>query len=297
MQVSYLISDLFREEWLIDLRTVLAYWPNIKNVLEGKPFITEVIEKKPFRRLAGLSFSGANEIDSFNQVEEKDCIAIIEITGAMMRYGGFCSIGTEEIAAMLREAKASENIAAIVFALDTPGGTTSSIFPLKSELQNSNKPIIGAIKGVCASAGVYVTSYCPYLFATDEMNEVGSIGILSMISDDRKKQEMEGRQIKFVYPPESKYKNEAERLFLETGDTSLIVEELRPWAINFQNTMKQNRGSKLDLSVEGLLEGRMFYAMDAVANGLIDGIKTMDEIVEFALNMAQTQRNMKSIFN
>jgi protease-4 len=92
-----------------------------------------------------------------------------------------------------------------------------------------------------------------------------------------------------IYPPESDWKNLASRQ-AEEGKVKLYQDDiLSPWAIHFQNLMKSNR-KKLDLTVDGILNGRTFYAYDAVTNGLIDGIKPMDEILQYAFDYSTRKK-------
>ena len=92
-----------------------------------------------------------------------------------------------------------------------------------------------------------------------------------------------------ITPPESSWKNRTTKE-AKAGKTKLLIEEeLTPWATFFQNEMKKGRPA-LDESVEGILNGRTFFAYDAVNNGLIDGIRPMDEIVKYAFEFAERQK-------
>ena len=58
---------------------------------------------------------------------------------------------------------------------------------------------------------------------------------------------------------------------MEGNPDRIIKEQLTPFAIHFQNIIKDNR-RKINQSEEGILEGKVFYAYDAVNNRLIDGL-------------------------
>jgi ClpP class serine protease len=61
--------------------------------------------------------------------------------------------------------------------------------------------------------------------------------------------------------------------------------------------VKNTRGSKLDMKVDGLLNGRMFYAangkdnkMDAKSVGLIDEVGNMDRAIMLAQGLAEVRK-------
>ena len=52
----------------------------------------------------------------------------------------------------------------------------------------------------------------------------------------------------------------------------------------------------LDLSVEGIIEGRDFYAKDALQYHFIDGIMNLASVVEFVKNEARKRESILSTF-
>ena len=72
--------------------------------------------------------------------------------------------------------------------------------------------------------------------------------------------EKEGFKFHKIYAPESTHKNLPVEQALQGKYDLIKEEELSPLAITFQEAVKKARGNKLDLKVEGLLNGRMFYA-------------------------------------
>lgn len=244
-----------------------------------------------------LDSESGNPFDSY----ESDTVVIIPIIGLMFKYS---TIDWEEykyvpgmdlIANLIRMANASDKIAGIVLLVNTPGGTTQSIYQLEDALRNRTKPCVAVVDGMCMSGGMYAASFCDKIFAVNRMCELGSIGTFAKILDDSKFYEKNGLKIISVYPPESKYKNLAVREAIEGKPERLIDEQLTPFAIHFQNIIKENRPN-LDASAEGILEGAEFYAYDALKYGLIDGIKNIDEAVAETKNLANRQKQFYSQF-
>jgi protease-4 len=236
--------------------------------------------------------SDGNPYDRF----EKDSVAVIPVSGMMLKESYYWNTyGCDELADLLRLADRSPQITGTLLLIDTPGGTTGATIQLEDALRTRTKPCIGLIDGSCCSGGIYIASFCDELYAMNRMCEIGSIGVYCRIIDMREMEKKWGFRIEEIYPPESKYKNLGYREALEGKPERLIREELTPYAIHFQNLIKENRAT-LDTSVDGILQGRVFYAYDAVANGLIDGIMNLEKATERVLALSESRKSFYSQF-
>jgi protease-4 len=238
--------------------------------------------------------SDESDENPWNRLPENS-VAIIPVQGMMLKHGFWWGYGCDELAERLRLADRSPAICGTVLLFDTPGGTTSSVIQFEDALRTRTKPCIAVIDGQCNSGGIYVASFCDEIYAVNRMCEAGSIGTYARIIDTREADKKWGYKIEQIYPPESKYKNLEIREALEGKPERLIREVLTPYAIHFQNIIKTNR-PKLDTTVEGILEGRVFYAFDAVANGLIDGLMNLEQAVERVRTLAENRKSFYSQF-
>ena len=97
--------------------------------------------------------------------------------------------------------------------------------------------------------------------------------------------EEKGIKIHTIYSNLSNYKNAPFEAARKGEYTSIKEEQLDPLARQFQDAVKQHR-QNLKTDVEGILNGRMFYAKDALNNGLIDRIGTAQEATEEVRRLA-----------
>ena len=256
----------------------------------------EITEKKT---KLSLSVKGATLVENDSNIFsslEKDSVVIVPIIGTMFKYDNWWNYGCDFYADVIRMANASDNVSGIIILMNTPGGSTQSLIQLEDALRNRTKPAITLIDGMACSCGTYIASLTDKIVAMNRMCEIGSIGVFVRIMDDSKYYEDMGIKLIEVYPPESSYKNKGERDLIEKGDPKWIIDEsLSPFAQHFQNIIRENRN--IDESVEGILEGRVFYAYDAINNGLIDSIMNLDEAVKLVRNLAEDKRQMVSLFN
>ena len=209
----------------------------------------------------------------------KDSVAVIPLRGDMLKEGTMCSYGTEEIAAVIREAADARNIIGIRLDIDSGGGAVDAIAPMLEAIafsQSKGKPV-GACCDLCASAAYYVASHCNFIMADNTISaEFGSIGVMMQFPDYAKYYEEKGIKIHTIYSNLSNYKNAPFEAARKGEYASIKEEQLDPLARQFQEAVKQHR-QNLKTDVEGILNGRMFYAKDALNNGLIDRIGTAAE--------------------
>lgn len=253
---------------------------------------------EPVFRVQHSKMIAADRVSSDDPFEdyEENSIVIIPIIGIMTKYTTIdwdewrYVIGMDIIASIINKANISPKISGTILLINTPGGSTQSIYQLEIALRNRTKPCIAVIDGMCMSGGIYVASFCDEIYAVHPMCEVGNIGTFATVVDKTKMNEKFGIKINSVYPPESKYKNLAVREAVDDKPERLIDEQLSPFAKHFQNIITTNR-PKLDTSVEGIIEGADFYAHDAVRYNLIDGIMTLEQALE-QINRLITEQNI-----
>lgn len=246
-----------------------------------------------------ISVSGASLVTSINRGDssssEEKSVAIVPIIGPMFKYDSWWNYGIDHYASIIQSIDADPSIDGTILLLNTPGGSVQSTIRMEEVLKNRKKPCVAMIDGMACSSGMYIASYSDFIMANNPMCLVGSIGTMVTIEDNSKMLEKYGIKLIEIYPPESSYKNKGYKEAL-SGDTSYIVNELlSPYAIQFQNVIKKNR-PKLDLSVEGIIEGRDFFAKDAVSNGLIDAIGTLEDSVSKVYQLSEDRKDMFNLF-
>ena len=293
MLENLFLQEVFTSKMLLCESGLNVIENMIRDTIEGKSIKQEEIKTVNTSGLfiPELDDSEENPFDSF----EENSVAVIPIIGIMLKYGYWWRLGCDDIANLIRLADQSDMIAGTVLLFNTPGGTTSSIIQLEDAMRNRRKKSVALIDYQCCSGGIYAASFCDEIYAMNRMCEVGSIGTYASFINDTEALKKWGYKIEHIYPPESKYKNLPEREAIEGKPDRIIKEQLTPFATHFQSIIKDNR-RKLNQSEEGILEGKVFYAYDAVNNGLIDGLKNMEQTVDRVKELANVQKSIYSSF-
>lgn len=255
------------------------------------------LQQSPQLKYAGLIAPGGDYPDNPYDSFEENSIAVIPIIGTMYKYGyqswfGYVP-GIDDVANMIRYANASSQIIGTILLINTPGGTTQSVIQIEDALRTRTKPSVAFIDGQCCSGGIYAASFCDRIVAANRMCEIGSIGTQMTMLDLSEYYSSMGIKKITVRPPESSFKNTEYEQALAGDDKRLITESLTPFAQHFQNILKDNRPN-LDLSVEGILEGKIFYAFDASKNGLINNITNFDGAVQLLQSLHTEKQSFYS---
>lgn len=207
--------------------------------------------------------------------------AVIDVQGSMTKTGsclGGCSM--LEIRKGIRQANADASVKRIVLAIDSPGGTLAGTADLAGEVKRSKKPVDAFIEDLCCSAAMWVASQCRDIFANNRTATIGSIGTFMALYDVSKAFENQGVRAVVVKAGE----------FKASGFPGLKIgkEQIDQWQkvidsaqSQFTQGISEGRGLGI-FRAKKLSDGRVHLAAEAQRLGLIDGIKSYDEVVAMA---------------
>lgn len=299
MAFSNLYSAVCRGKWFVSFREVESNLLLVDKLLErgiDNQDARKLSDRDPLPLLIAATGGKIAKLSNSFADAPKGSTAIIPVHGTLLKYGTYCSYGTTEYADLIREAADAPNISSVVCDIDSGGGAVDAIAPLVDAIlysRGKGKAVVSHCD-LCASAAYYAASYSSEIIASNRISaEFGSIGVMMSFPDYAKYYENAGIKVHTIYSNLSDYKN-APFEAAKKGDYDAIRdEELDPLAREFQAEVKKNRGDCLKLETEGLLRGRMFYADEAQAVGLIDGVGTMDYAVQHSreINAEMTINN------
>ncbi|MEA4975979.1 MAG: S49 family peptidase [Paludibacter sp.] len=292
MKYSRLLSAIMTGRWMIRPEDVIANDTIIRKLLD-RQFNTEeynsiLSDKRPFEVLLSADHTSKvrAEGSQYDSLPNKST-AIFSLTGTMLKYGTWCSYGTQEVADAIREAVSHPKIDSVILDIDSGGGAVDAIPPMVEVIQYAQslgKPVI-ALVDLCASAAYFTAVHCDEIIANNTISsEIGSIGVMMGFRDYSEYYAKNGIKEHVIYSSHSDWKNLPFRQAIEEPKEGedryalLRSEMLDPLAVEFQNTVKAKRpGLKSD--VDGIISGRMFFASQALDNGLIDSIGNMQTAV------------------
>ena len=122
------------------------------------------------------------------EVVQNDKIKIIPLKGIITSTGSDGGILSEKGASadsLIKEIKKADNdpsIKAIIFEINSPGGTVVGTKEIANSIEKSEKPTVAWIREIGTSGAYWVSSSCDYIVA-DSMSLTGSIGVSSSYID------------------------------------------------------------------------------------------------------------------
>jgi signal peptide peptidase SppA len=239
----------------------------------------------------GVKFT-AEEIDQRLAVERgkrlakvSGKVAVLPLYGVigqkanmMTEFSGGTS--TEIFGKAFDDAMSNSEIKAIVFDVDSPGGTVYGVPELADKILKARgtKQIIAVANSLSASAAYWISAAADQIVATPS-GEVGSVGVYSMHVDWSGYNEREG--VKPTYISAGKYKTEFHPdAPLNEEAISELQRSVNETYDMFIDALAKSRGTTANRVRGNYGEGRVFSAKRAVEAGLADRIGTLERVLE-----------------
>jgi len=222
-------------------------------------------------------------ISSFDIINEKVDIAIIDISGPIM-YSNDDTFSTNlgnanNIISNLEDIR-KKNIKSILIRLNSPGGTASasqSVYQKIIDLRKKhNIKVFAYMQDVAASGAYYIASACDKIYCTPS-TITGSIGVIMQVMDLTSLGNKVGYQTNVI--KSGKYKDIGNS-FRKMGDDEkkLLQEMINDTYNEFLKAVSNGRNMKLD-TVRKLADGRIYTGNQAYANKLVDKLGTQEDAI------------------
>ncbi len=182
------------------------------------------------------------------------------------------SLTSQDLIAQITYARQDPSIRAVVFILDSPGGTVVDTEAVYMELDRlrQTKPVVTWVSGMAASGAYYLASGTDDIVAVPSA-EVGNVGVIGYL------------------PPtpiiiEDTISTGPYKLWGSPRDTT--VREIEMLKQGFYQAVLLGRGSRLRIGPETLLRGQIWPAAEAVRLGLVDSLGSETDAYTQAARLA-----------
>ena len=208
-----------------------------------------------------------------------DGIAVIPIHGSLVKRSlgmeassGLTSYG--EIAAMLDAALADPHVSGILLDIDSPGGEASGSFELARRVREAAamKPVWAVANDAAYSAAYAIAASAQRLFVT-ETGGVGSIGVIALHVDQSVKDAKDGYRFTAITAGAHKNDYSPHEPLSDTAKSELQGEVDRLYSIFTEHVAAMR---DLDVDAVRATEAGLFFGSNAVAQGLADGLQTLE---------------------
>lgn len=216
-------------------------------------------------------------------------VAILPIQGVIQQRGSiwdeiFGGTSTQSLGASFVRAVNDDRVGAVVFDVDSPGGTTAGVEELSDliHIGSQRKPVVAVANSQMASAAYWLSSQVgskQLRLVASPGADAGSIGVFMMHQDVSGMMEQEGVHVTFVQA--GKYKTETSpfEALSDEAREHLQAQVDATYEV-FVANVARGRGVAKSVVKEGFGQGRMFHAAQAAEMGLVDRVATMGRVLE-----------------
>jgi len=196
------------------------------------------------------------------------------------------TIGSDSTGGLLRRALNDKSVKAVVLRVDSPGGSAFASEIIADEvaaLRAAGKPVVASMSSAAASGGYWIAVGADKIFASPA-TITGSIGIFGMLPTYQRSLETLGVGVDGVgstiwageFRPDREMSEHAKQLF------QLIIDDGYD---DFISRVALHREMDKD-AVDQIAQGRVWTGVDALHNGLVDELGSLDEAVQAAAELA-----------
>lgn len=252
---------------------VLAKYATVRAGEEGGP---EYMAAAP-RRGGGNGRAGA--------------IAVISVHGPIVQRASQINIcdggtSTQQISAALADAMADDTVAQVMLDIDSPGGSVYGVQEVAAEIAAAKKPVIAVANSLAASAAYWVGCAATEFYVTPG-GEVGSIGVWQAHQDWSKALAEDGVNVTLISAGKFKVEGNPYQP-LDAEAQQFMQSRVDDYYAAFTKGVAKGRKVGIDQVRTGMGQGRVLGADQALAEKMVDGIATFDDVV------ARMQRNIRA---
>ncbi|MBK0380881.1 signal peptide peptidase SppA [Mucilaginibacter segetis] len=279
----------------------LKYKDEILNDLKAR---TGISERKDLHSIELGEYAKAN-VNTGDKTTSQDRIAIVYASGEINGGDGDDnSIGSETISKALRQVRLDSKVKAVVFRVNSPGGSSlaSDVIWREVMLTKKVKPIIVSMGDYAASGGYYISCAADSIFA--EPNTItGSIGIFAILPNMQKFFN-DKLGVTFDGVKTGKYADLGDiSRPLTPEEKAILQKNVNHGYDTFTKHVAEGR-HKTQAYVDSIGQGRVWTGSQAIKIGLVDRLGNINDAVRSAAAKAGldnyrlvTYPEQKSIFS
>jgi len=209
-------------------------------------------------------------------------IALLPVIGTLVQRGSWMDAESglqsyDNVASLLETAMADQEVRAVLFEVDSPGGEVGGLFDLASRIRaaSKRKPIWSVAAEGAYSAGYAILASAEHAYVA-RTGGVGSIGALMMHVDQSKRDSMMGYAYTYIASGAKKAEGNPHEP-LSKGMHDWAQREVNRTGELFARTVAEYRSIK----VEDVLatEAGLLTPSEAVDGGYVTGIASLVEVV------------------
>ena len=261
-------------------------FPEFRQYMIEEFGLDEEAETETYKTISYNEYADQME-DDFSDSENE--IAIITAEGTIMEGEITQGVaGSSGVVKQIRSAHENENTKAIVFRVNSPGGSIIASEMMRDELFAAKKKGINVIVSMgdyAASGGVYISTPADYIFA-EPTTITGSIGVAIALPTLENAMDYIGVNFDGVvtskhggWDPTQAIDEDLDKIFAGWGADAYD---------RFVNFVADSRSQSYE-DIKEIAGGRVWIATSAKEIGLVDEIGGIDDAIAYAVNLTELE--------
>lgn len=271
------LIDILNSPWAIVPSRLQEIQEIYKTHLRGEKIDLKAVE-------AQLGKPLANEDKGYSVLNG---VAILSIQGVISKRMNMFSkisggVSTELLGKNFTAAYGDPTVKAILLEIDSPGGSVDGTQELANLIYEARQE--GAVKvvalsnGLMASAAYWIGSAAEEIYITGDTVEVGSIGVVATHVDISRAEDRAG--VKTTEITAGRYKRiHSQYAPLSEEGAATIQDQVDQIYSIFVGDVARNRGTDPETVLKDMADGRIFIGQKAIEAGLVDGVSTLDRLM------------------
>ena len=223
----------------------------------------------------------------------KGNIAVVYATGGISGgEGDMESIGSEGVSKSLRAARLNDSVKAVVFRVNSPGGSALASDVIWRELkllEETDRPGIVSMGDYAASGGYYISCAADKIYAQPN-TLTGSIGVFGVIPN------IEGLLSDHIGITTDRVETNEYAMLnitkpLEDAEIKIIQEGVDEIYDLFKRRVANGRDALDVAGVDSIGQGRVWSGIDAVEIGLVDELGGIRDAINYAAEMSEIEED------
>jgi len=261
-------------------------FPEFRQYMIEEFGLDEEAETETYKTISYNEYKKQINEDSSNSDNQ---IAVITVEGVIMEGEIIQGVaGANGIVNQIRSAHEDENTKAIVYRVNSPGGSVIASEMMRDELIAAKKKgikVIVSMGDYAASGGVYISTPADYIFA-EPTTITGSIGVAIALPTFENAMDYVGINFDGVYTskyagwdPTQAIDDDLDKIFASWG------EDVYNRFINF---VAESRSQSYD-EIKEIAGGRVWIATSAKEIGLVDEIGGINDAITYAAKISELE--------
>lgn len=242
-----------------------------------------------------MSFSGES-----GRINTTGTAAVIPVIGTLVQRAGLFEsflggVSVDRLSAQFDDAVRDDRVNAIVFDIDSPGGSVNGIpeFADRIRAARGKKPIIAVANSLMASAAFWIGAQADEIVASPS-SDIGSVGVVAMHVNQQKFMEDMGIEVTFIHHGDHKIEGNTFEPIADEAK-AFVQKRVDEFGAMFEQSLARGRGVSVGEVRSNFGSGRVFGAKEAVSRGMADRVGTLqDELQRLSSrNAAKAKMSMR----